>query len=231
MIISHRYKFIFLKTSKTAGTSIEIALSKFCDKNDIITPISKEDEQLRKELGYNGPQNYQFSLSEYNLIDYINFIFKFRKRRKKEFYNHISSKEIKTFINNSCWNSYYKFCFERNPWDKVVSQYYWKTTNPRPSIGEFLKSRHLMGLKKRGFNIYTINKTLSVNKVYKFEKLNESLKHIKKVLNLPENINLPKAKSKYRLDKRHYSKIFSQDERNIIKSEFEEEIKLFNYHY
>ncbi|MEL6382956.1 MAG: chondroitin 4-O-sulfotransferase, partial [Cyanobacteria bacterium J06626_18] len=30
MIISHEYKFIFLKTRKTAGTSIEIALSKFC---------------------------------------------------------------------------------------------------------------------------------------------------------------------------------------------------------
>jgi hypothetical protein len=39
MIINHRYKFIFLKTRKTAGTSIESALSQFCDSNDIITPI------------------------------------------------------------------------------------------------------------------------------------------------------------------------------------------------
>lgn len=53
MIVPHKYQFIFLKTSKTAGTSIEIALSRICDKGDIITAVSDEDEKIRNELGGN----------------------------------------------------------------------------------------------------------------------------------------------------------------------------------
>ena len=56
-IINHKYKFIFIKTRKTAGTSLEIALSKFCDSGDIITIIKPEDEKIRKKLGYQGPSN------------------------------------------------------------------------------------------------------------------------------------------------------------------------------
>ena len=231
MIISHKYKFIFLKTSKTAGTSLEIALSKFCDSNDIITPISEEDESLRKDLGYTSPQNYKFDLSEYNLSDYFNLLVKFRKRRKKEFYNHITSKEVKYLVDNNCWNNYYKFCFERNPWDKVVSQYYWKTKDPRPPMKEFLKTRHLKGLKKRGYNIYTIDNEISVDKIYKFEDLKESLIHLQKKLSLPEKIILPRAKSKYRIDKRHFTEMFDDEEKLTIQDEFSDEIKLFNYSF
>ncbi len=57
MIISHKYKFIFLKTKKTAGTSIEISLSRYCGDKDIITPIMFEDEKIRADLG-KYPQNY-----------------------------------------------------------------------------------------------------------------------------------------------------------------------------
>ena len=47
MIVSHAHKFIFLKTKKTAGTSIELALSTLCGDEDVITPLTEIDEAKR----------------------------------------------------------------------------------------------------------------------------------------------------------------------------------------
>mgnify|MGYP001188441394 FL=1 len=101
MIINHKYKFIFIKSFKTAGTSLEIALSKFCDSKDIITPIIEEDEKIRKELNYTGPQNYQ-GLKE-----------------------HMPASEIKMKLDEDIFNNYLKFVTVRNPFEQIISAYYW----------------------------------------------------------------------------------------------------------
>ena len=57
MIVSYSQSFIFIKTRKTAGTSLEIALSRFCNHNDIVTPLSSplneqwDEERLRRREG------------------------------------------------------------------------------------------------------------------------------------------------------------------------------------
>ena len=65
MIINHQHRFIFIKVQKTAGTSVEIALSQFCGPTDVITPLHKKDEVLRESLSFRGPQNYYLPLSSY----------------------------------------------------------------------------------------------------------------------------------------------------------------------
>jgi len=230
MIISHKYKFIFLKTSKTAGTSIEIALSKFCGPDDIITPISPKDEELRRSLGYPGPQNHTSAIWGYTIFDILKMIYK--RRKKIRFYNHIPARKVKAYIGKEVWDSYYKFCFERNPWDRVVSQYYWRNkSEPRPPMAKFLESKHIRVLKKRGFGVYTIHGKIAADKICKFENIVEELNTIRKKLGIPEMLDLPRAKSSSRQDKRSYREILGEGDKNKIAKIFQDEINLLGYEW
>ena len=40
MILSKKYKFIFIKSKKVAGTSVEVLLSNHLCDDDIVTPVS-----------------------------------------------------------------------------------------------------------------------------------------------------------------------------------------------
>ena len=57
MIASFLHSFVFIKTRKTGGTSVEIVLSSWCGPDDIVTPIEPEDEVMRARYG-GAPHNY-----------------------------------------------------------------------------------------------------------------------------------------------------------------------------
>jgi hypothetical protein len=162
----------------------------------------------------------------------MNWIDALYRGRRLQFYNHISSREVKRMIGDKRWNEYFKFCFERNPWDRFISLYYWRCKQePRPSIAQFMASGAMDLMKQKGFDIYSIDGKLSVDKVYRYEDLKEALKDIRIRLGLPEPLSLPKAKGEYRLDRRPYREVLSAEEKDRIAQRFSEEISLFGYSF
>ncbi|NEZ68106.1 hypothetical protein D0962_36160 [Leptolyngbyaceae cyanobacterium CCMR0082] len=232
MIINHKYQFIYLKTRKTASTSIEIALRKFCDANDIITPIPPDDEIIARDRGAIGPQNYNEGYPP--------------------FQNHSNAAFIKEKLGVERWNSSFKFCFERNPFDKAISRYYWDKEKckqkyeyskayyhsknkevpeyiPLPEINDYLSSIEEQFLSS--WNIYTINNRIAVDFIGRHENLLNDLKTIKDKLGLPNELSLPEAKKGYRLDQRHYSKILNEQTRFRIEKICSREMEMFGYHW
>lgn len=230
MIISHKYKFIFLKTTKTAGTSVEIALSKFCGPTDVITPITPEDEKIRQEFGFRGPQNYLQPVWELKFREVLTYLR--HGYRKNRFYNHITASEVSQLVEPKVWQNYYKFCIERNPWDRVVSMYYWQyKTEPRPAFAEYVLSDAPADLNKKGFELYTINGQIAVDKICRYESLAEELEAVRLHLGLPEELTLPHAKSRFRQNKGSYRDLYGEAEKSRVADLFSAEIKLLGFEF
>ncbi len=228
MILSHRHRFIFIKTRKTAGTSVEIALSKHCGPDDIITRIAPDDEAVRQELGYRGPQHWQRPWYQYRPSHLRKLV---RKRKIAALYwNHVSAATILQTIDKSVWNSCFKFCFERNPWDKVVSYYQYHKGHNRnypPTLERFF-SLGMEGLAS-SHNLYTLDGAVAVDEVARFENLEDDFARIAKRLGLPDVPELPRTKAGFRKDRRPLDEVLTPAMRDRIGEVFAPEIELFGY--
>ncbi len=225
MIISHKHRFIFIKTAKTAGTSIEIALSKFAGHHDVITPCTPADEALRLELGHVGPQNYKLPLRKDPFGGFVRMLV---TRTRPAFYNHIDAATIRQFVGATIWSSYFKFCFERNPWDKVVSAYYFdRADSAAKSLSDYVQSGAASNIP--GYNIYTIRGEIAVNKVYLYEDLPNAISDLGSRLGLSEPIVLPRAKGHFRPDNTLYRSVLTNADREKIARVYAREIATFGY--
>ena len=164
MIINHEKRIIFIKTKKTAGTSFEIALSKFCGKDCIITPITPSDENLRKQMGFRGAQNYQ------------NYFWPEEGAKTNgTFFNHIPASLIKSVIPERVWHEYTKVTIVRNPFDSAISRYFWEGgENTGLTYSDYLKTypQHLLENSK----IAPLSGDAKCDVYLQYEKIEEDLK-------------------------------------------------------
>ena len=179
MLISHKYKFIFVKTVKTAGTSIEVELSKIMGPTDIVTPIIPPEEG-------HVARNFQ--------VQTPHGIFEVK--------NHMPAFKLKSVMAPQMFNGYFKFCVEREPVDKCVSHFSMLKNSPihnKGNEGITWESYLDRGNFPTDFIRYCDPQgNLLVDRILKYEDLTNELRSVASQIGFPFEKVYSTAKSGWR---------------------------------
>lgn len=189
-IISFRHNFIFVKTRKTAGTSLEVHLAQQCADVDIVTPIYPENSIHR-------PRNY---VGQNGLI---------------ALYNHMPAIEIRDRYPNLFQQSY-KFAFERHPVDKCLSHLAMLLNSPfhqgtgNPTTWEEYLQRGDFPIDTALYTDCASN--LIIDKLYKYEEMAEALADIAAKTGLENRPLTATEKSGFRYGVPTFSEIMARSD-------------------
>lgn len=217
-MISHKYKCIFIHIPKTGGSSIQQAL---IDSDSSFEPFTEK------------------------------YILKNNLPPHSNGYNGINKWDIKhtpaRFIKNE-YDNYFKFCFVRNPWDLVVSTYFWWIQKTKLDIRkiqgkileklgfndfvysfytDYINEIHHQGLGQTYWITHNDNSSSCIDFVGRFENINNDFLKVCDTLGIIPQKLKHKNKSTHN-DYRHY---YDNDAQNIIYNKFYVDINNFNYSF
>jgi len=247
VVISHRHRFIFVKTAKTAGTSIEVYLSSICGPEDIFTPFAfpEPGHQPRNTRGAFNP------LTEFGVVWSHGLRRGARESRRvlREFlwrerlhHMHLPAWQIRHRLGEEVWSSYFTLCVERNPWDKAVSgwRYRNRVYGREATFDEYLAfCSRLKRREMRGVGVWPLNywnyvhpktEEVLVDRVLRYEELDAELSDALGDLGIPFTPPLSvRAKASRSAEGGDYRRFYSDRQRELVAQLFAEEIELHGY--
>jgi hypothetical protein len=225
MLCSHNKRFIYLKTQKTAGTSIEIFFQRFCLPDGRFVESHSVEETIT-EAGIVGSRLEG-------------------RKNTDNFYNHMNAEDVKRKLGAEVFESYFKFCVVRNPYDKMVSKFWWQLGLSDDGKREVAKlpfrdiktafKQYILSMAGNLCNdrqVYTIDNELVVNAAIRFEKLIEDTSAVCEKLKINFDHNqVGSYKSGHRVRGEHWSEYYDEDLVTLVEREYSFELKEFSYKF
>ncbi len=236
MLVSHRKHFIYTKTVKTAGTSVESWFEPYCMPEGE-WQASHWRDQYDSEAGIIG--------------------FRGKGRGDQTWFNHMPAARIKELLGEQIWNDYYKFTTVRNPFDKLVSGFamyekkretYSLTRRLRNCCNRALNrgrpidrttgssriERFQSWIKKGGMIIdrdkYMIDDTVCMDFFIRFESLREDMQRVSEHLGIPfDAAQMPGFKTGIRKHDFRVSDYYDAETEAIVRDHYQWEIDNFGY--
>ena len=200
---SKEKNFIYIHLPKTGGTSICHALSKFATED-----YKVHDGKLKKKD------------TAYRL--YID---------GKHFNKHELLVEVKNRLEGSFYNNAFKFTCVRNPYERVISHYFWKFETNEFNRKKFIdffsgkkKNNTHWGSQKRSV---TIENKVEMDYIIKMENIQEDFNEVCSQLNI-DKIILP---HKNKTNHSHYREYYNDNMKNLVTEWYKEDIEFFKYNF
>lgn len=201
MIISHKHKFIFIMPPKTAGTSLFNAIKSSLNTKEFL------EENTHYHLNRYQAKNNKFYPNSYR--------------------HSLLEEAIKDF---PCASNYLKFSFVRNPWDLVVSFYFYE-------LKSNIISNHITF---KDFIIKKFFNTPLCIPQFNYFKDPELMTFIGKFENLQEDFNfvcdkigIPRQKLPHdnKTNHKHYTEYYDDETKQIVAERYARDIEYFRYQF
>jgi hypothetical protein len=214
VLVSHIYKFIYLKNYKVAGSSVESFFGQFCinQKNKIKYSFQDLQDEKITQWGILGSRGHgRFTIWN----------------------NHKSAKSIKNNLGHELFDSYFKFCVVRNPYDLMVSSYFFEKTKNNFDYNFKSYCKTFKTPPNPNTERMFIDDVEVCNYYIRYENLKNDIIFVLDKLGITDyDINdLPNHKSNYNPRDRCYQSYYDDETKEIVTNLFKIEIEMFGYEF
>ena len=236
MIASYKYGFIFLKTKKTASTSLELALSPLCGPDDIVSPFGARWELERQAMGGGAPRNFS---KDPELEERLRAAIESRQsgairdvalenRRTGGCTGHMTANEVKRWVDPEFWERAVKVSSERHPYEKAVSFAHFgfrggTDAEFREHLDQIVRSKAY-----RGYPTYFINGDSVVDEWVMQQSIASDVERIAERLGLPTPLEVPRARSNER-DRTPAHEVLTDEQKRVVQRRCAREFELFGW--